>query len=125
MISIVRHIGMIFINLLNNRFGQEKKFKNLLGNQVEVPGPGKYEKPGRMGKEGPRFTVGKEERGDKQRAQTPGPGSYEVHLKNKIKAPVYTISEIRPSTALPSKNVPGPGSYDSTFKNRPRTPAYK
>ncbi len=92
-----------------------------------VPGPGQYEHPNKVGKEGPKYSVGKELRKESQRPQTPGPGHYNNEsLVNKNKAPIYSISEIRPKTAiLTESKTPGPGSYNSNLKHRPTSPAFK
>ena len=76
----------------------------------QAPGPGAYNPPVKITKEGPKYQFGKKYK-ENIKDTTPGPGSYEFKLNDKKAAPKYSI---RPKTALPDerKKTPGPGSYE-------------
>jgi len=107
------------------RFGHEKRNDLRSKSCIGFPGPGQYQHKLHFGKEGPRISVGKEKRGKDSRPKTPGPGHYEFSSVNKEKAPIYTISKVRPKTGMPNNKTPGPGTYNSGLSHRPSTPSYR
>lgn len=109
------------INII--RFGTEQKCPNTQKFVIENPGPGQYSAPYLLGN-APKYSIGKEPRGNLKNAEVPGPGQYESNLNNRNKAPQYSISSVRPKTAFNSY-VPGPGQYSSTMSDRPKSPCYK
>jgi len=91
---------------------------------MDNPGPGQYQQPVMLG-DAPKFGFGKEKRVTSARNDNPGPGQYSSGLSNLKKAPVYSISSVRPKTAGGSSVVPGPGQYSVTMTDRPKSPSYK
>jgi hypothetical protein len=68
--------------------------------------------------------MGKEARGHSGRNENPGPGQYTSSASTLKKAPVYSISSVRPKTAG-NNYVPGPGQYSATMTDRPKSPSYR
>ena len=91
-------------------------------------GPGNYEcKADAINKTQPKFSFGKEVRGDNRRPMTPGPGQYQYKEFLGKEAPKITMSMKLPKEGDDSRYVPGPGQYNSTNSNyyRPKSPSYK
>jgi hypothetical protein len=68
--------------------------------------------------------MGKEIRGTTSRNENPGPGQYSSTASTMKKAPLYSMSSVRPRTAG-SNYVPGPGQYSATMTDRPKSPSYR
>ena len=110
------------------KFGTEKKDGLDLAQTKYVPGPGNYEyKADAINKTQPKFSFGKEVRGDNRRPMTPGPGQYQYKEFLGKEAPKITMSMKLPKEGDDSRYVPGPGQYNSTNSNyyRPKSPSYK
>ncbi len=89
-----------------------------------MPGPGNYKISEDTGQGAPKFSFGKEERGQNKRPMTPGPGQYQYKEYVGKDGPKITMSS-RPQTSLVKSSDPGPGQYNSTLVSRPTTPSYK
>lgn len=116
------------LNVPSYKFGNDEKRGLEYGNARYVPGPGNYEyNADALHEKYPKYSFGKEKRGDLLPNKTPGPGQYEY--KNFIgkEAPKITMSAKYGSRQGDSRYVPGPGQYDQTNTNkyRPKTPAYR
>ena len=110
------------------KFGTEKKDGLDLAQAKYVPGPGNYEyKADAINKTQPKFSFGKEVRGDNKRPMTPGPGQYQYKEFLGKEATKITMSMKLPKEGDDSRYVPGPGQYNSTNSNyyRPKSPSYK
>ena len=107
-------------------FGKDKKKGLEYDNARYVPGPGNYEYTADiLHEKHPKFSFGKEIRGDNKSYKTPGPGQYEY--KNFIgkEGPRITMSA-KFRTKI-GENNPGPGQYDETNTNKykNKTPSYR
>lgn len=110
------------------KFGTEKKDGLDLAQAKYVPGPGNYEyKADAVNTSQPKFSFGKELRGDSKRPMTPGPGQYQYKEYIGKEAPKITMSMKLGREQNESRYVPGPGQYNSTNSNyyRPKSPSYK
>lgn len=91
-----------------------------------VPGPGNYEtRDNPMNRSQPKFSFGKETRGDNRRPQTPGPGQYQCKEFLGKEAPKISMSGKNGKEYNESRYVPGPGQYNGSMINRPKSPSYK
>ena len=106
------------------RFGTDKRDKVENPDFKLIPGPGNYSIGEDAGKGAPKFSFGKELRGDERRPMTPGPGTYQYKTYVGKDAPKITISA-RPQTSLSRTMDPGPGQYNSTILHRPKSPSYR
>ena len=88
-----------------------------------VPGPGNYKINDITGKEGAKFSFGKEDRGTNARPMTPGPGTYRHKLYTGSEGPKITMSGNRPSTA--NSSVPGVGQYQLNLNDKKKSPSFK
>ena len=111
-------------------FGKETKNKEGPETFKNNPGPGNYQVTNLEGNNStaPKFSFGKDERGDgadsKQRAKTPGPGQYSI--KNSVGGgPKISMSFVRPGTSIYKGETPGPGQYTSQSKNMIKAPEYR
>ena len=87
-------------------------------NSRYVPGPGNYEfQADILYEKHPKFSFGKELRGDSKKYKTPGPGQYEYKRFIGSEGPRITMSAKFSSSIGERKNVPGPGQYNSTNTN--------
>ena len=112
------------------KFGHEKKMGLEYANSRYVPGPGNYEYTADiLHEKHPKFSFGKESRGDSKKYKTPGPGQYEYKKFVGSEGPKITMSAKFGSAYNigDRKYVPGPGQYNSTNTNNYRTkyPAYR
>ncbi len=89
-----------------------------------MPGPGNYTYTDAPGQGAPKFSFGKEERGDSRRPMTPGPGQYQYKGYVGKEGPKISMSS-RPQTSLSRAAEPGPGHYYSTVLTRPTSPSYR
>ena len=112
------------------KFGHDKKRGLEYDNARYVPGPGNYEyNADILHEKHPKFSFGKETRGDSKGYRTPGPGQYEY--KNYIgkEAPKITMSAKFNSRLQEgdTRYVPGPGQYDETNTNKykNKNPSYR
>ncbi|OMJ68979.1 hypothetical protein SteCoe_33427 [Stentor coeruleus] len=87
-------------------FGSESRSKDF---KAENPGPGAYELPGSLSKNG--FSIAGRKQ-DITKDNFPGPGSYDIH--DRPKSPTWTLSKSPNSKAINlSQSIsPGPGAYD-------------
>lgn len=115
-------------NAPSYKFGSEKKggLENM--NTRYVPGPGNYEYNADIlyGKN-PKFSFGKEVRGDSKPTATPGPGQYEYKKFIGNEAPKITMSAKYRILDNDKKYMPGPGQYNETNANkyRNKNPSYR
>ena len=110
------------------KFGTEKKDGLDLAQAKYVPGPGNYEyKADAINKANPKFSFGKQTRGNDKRPMTPGPGQYQYKEYIGKEAPKISMSAKYGNQPSESKYVPGPGQYSATNSNyyRPKSPSYK
>ena len=112
------------------KFGHEEKKGLEYANSRYVPGPGNYEyNADVLHEKHPKFSFGKEKRGDSQGNRNPGPGQYEHRRYVGKEGPKITMSaKLGGNLAQGDKRfVPGPGQYDETNTNkyRNKTPAYR
>ena len=112
------------------KFGHDKKRGLEYDNARYVPGPGNYEyNADILHEKHPKFSFGKETRGDSKGYKTPGPGQYEY--KNYIgkEGPKITMSAKFNSRFQEGdrRYVPGPGQYDETNTNKykNKNPSYR
>ena len=112
------------------KFGHDKKRGLEYDNARYVPGPGNYEyNADILHEKHPKFSFGKEIRGDSKGYKTPGPGQYEY--KNYIgkEGPKITMSAKFNSRLQEGdrRYVPGPGQYDETNTNKykNKNPSYR
>ena len=118
------------INVPSYRFGHEKKMGLEYANSRYVPGPGNYEyQADILYEKHPKFSFGKELRGDLKSYKTPGPGQYEYKKYIGSEGPKITMSaKFGSNYNIGDKRyVPGPGQYNSTNTNnyRIKYPAYR
>jgi hypothetical protein len=109
-------------------FGHQKKSDMSLAHSKFVPGPGNYEfNADILHLKNPKFSFGKELRGEEKIKKTPGPGQYEYKKFVGIEAPKITMSAKYRKDPKDMALFPGPGQYNSINANkyRPKTPAYK
>ena len=112
------------------KFGHEEKKGLEYANSRYVPGPGNYEyNADVLHEKHPKFSFGKEKRGESATYKTPGPGQYEYKKYIGKEGPRITMSaKLGPNIGQgDTRYVPGPGQYDETNTNkyRNKTPAYK
>ena len=112
------------------KFGNEKKRGLELEGSKGVPGPGNYNyNADPLHEKHPKYTFGKEQRGDYIPNRNPGPGQYDYKHYIGKEGPRITMSAKygNPLAVGDSKYVPGPGQYGETNLNkyRPKTPAYR
>ena len=112
------------------KFGNDKKRGLEYDNARYVPGPGNYEyNADILHEKHPKFSFGKEIRGDSKAYKTPGPGQYEYKHYIGNEAPKITMSAKFDSRLAQgdTRYVPGPGQYNeiNTNKYRNKTPAYR
>ena len=111
-------------------FGKEKKRGLEYDNARYVPGPGNYEYTADiLHEKHPKFSFGKETRGDAKGNKTPGPGQYEYKKYIGKEGPRITMSAKYNSRLEygDKRYVPGPGQYDETNTNKykNKTPSYR
>lgn len=110
------------------KFGTEKKDGLDLTQAKNVPGPGNYEYNAEaVNKSQPKFSFGKELRGDNRKNETPGPGQYQCRQYVGKEGPMISMSQKFGEVQNESKYVPGPGQYNNSNVNyyRPKSPSYK
>lgn len=112
------------------KFGNDKKRGLEYEGSKYVPGPGNYEyNADLLHEKHPKFSFGKEARGDSMRQRTPGPGQYDYkHFIGKEGPKITMSAKFNNGPADgDTRYVPGPGQYNdiNTNKYRPKTPAYK
>lgn len=114
-------------SLSNFRFGTESRGDMSNPSSRQVPGPGNYHTAEELGKNAPKFSFGKDERGDESSSPySPGPGQYQhkTHVGNS--GPKFTMGGNRPLSASHShKHVPGVGQYNVHMNDRAKSPSYK
>jgi len=116
------------LNVPSYKFGNDKKRGLENVNSRYVPGPGNYEyNADILHEKNPKFSFGRELRGDAKTYHTPGPGQYEYKKYIGNEAPKITMSAKYRSAEGDTKYVPGPGQYNeiNTNKYRNKTPAYR
>ncbi len=115
-----------FIRPHSYKFGHEKKHKEPDFTYLKSPGPGTYNFDNIVVSQAmPKFSFGKEDRGNNTRPKTPGPGTYEAKKVMGNDGPKISISNIRPNTGFKNEN-PGPGTYlPSTSFTKSKSPEYK
>jgi Sperm-tail PG-rich repeat len=80
-----------------------------------VPGPGNYEIPAKMTKEGPKFIFGLKI-SDRAKENFPGPGTYiDSYRTVKKSMPKYSFG--LKSSSLLRSFAPGPGAYEPNKKS--------
>ena len=111
------------------KFGTQKKDGLDLAQSRYVPGPGNYEyNADAINVKNPKFSFGKELRGDNRRPNTPGPGQYSYKQFIGKEGPRITMSAKLGNTASDSKYYPGPGMYNNSQSynfNHTKAPAYR
>ena len=112
------------------KFGHEEKKGLEYANSRYVPGPGNYEyNADALHEKHPKFSFGKEKRGESASYKTPGPGQYEYKKFIGNEGPKITMSAKLGSNLGQgdTRYVPGPGQYDETNTNkyRNKTPSYR
>ena len=113
------------------KFGNEKKDGLNLAQSRYVPGPGNYEyNADAINVNAPKFSFGKEVRGDNKRPKTPGPGQYSYKEYIGKEGPKITMSSKLAFDPRLGDNrfVPGPGMYNNTQSyifNHNKAPSYK
>jgi len=112
------------------KFGHEEKKGLEYGNSRYVPGPGNYEyNADVLYEKHPKFSFGKEVRGNSVGNKNPGPGQYEHKGYIGKEGPRITMSaKFDGNLAHGDKRyVPGPGQYNETNINKykSKTPAYR
>jgi len=92
-----------------------------------VPGPGNYNLNDDSGSRAPKFSFGKELRGNSERPKTPGPGTYQFRTCIGNEGPKITISSWRPLSSVGStaRMTPGPGQYQSNLNDKNKSPSYR
>ena len=110
------------------KFGTEKKDGLNLASGKFAPGPGNYEyNADVLHQKYPKFSFGKETRGQDLRPKTPGPGSYEYKRFLGKEAPKITMSAKYGGMNYGEKSNPGPGAYNevnpSNYRNK--MPSYR
>ena len=120
-----------YLNVPSYKFGNDKKRGLINENSKYYPGPGNYEyNADVLHEKHPKFTFGKESRGETQRYKTPGPGQYNYKKYIGYEGPKISMSKKFNNNGIyngETDNVPGPGQYNNINANnyRPKTPAYK
>ena len=112
------------------KFGHDKKRGLEYDNARYVPGPGNYEyNADILHEKHPKFSFGKELRGDNKGYKTPGPGQYEYKKYIGNDGPKITMSAKFNSRLAEGdqRYVPGPGQYDETNTNKykNKNPSYR
>lgn len=121
----LRKLDSDLLNKHGVKFGYEKKLKEPDFTYIKSPGPGNYEfDRQKVNQSAPKFSFGKELRGNEMRPKTPGPGSYELKPKLGAEAPKISMSFYRPLSSVPQES-PGPGAYQPNLKNKNKSPEYK
>lgn len=105
------------------------------GVKADIPGPGSYSHPEKMGVEGPKLSFG-DKRPDSRPMETPGPGAYSAYpVKSSAMEPNEPESMVpnspkygfgtAPREARPSSGgSPGPGAYDGRSPRLSGAPKY-
>jgi len=107
------------------RFGTEKKHKDVNFTYMKNPGPGNYDHDkNKVIASAPKFSFGKEDRGDNKRPKTPGPGQYEAKKIMGNDGPKIGMSFYRPLSSVSNKS-PGPGEYQPKLNYLTKAPEYK
>ena len=113
------------------KFGTQKKDGLNLAASRYVPGPGNYEyNADAINVKNPKFSFGKEIRGNDRRPMTPGPGQYSYKQFVGKEGPKITMSA---KLGFDPRNydnrfVPGPGMYNNSQSynfNHRKAPAYR
>ena len=113
------------------KFGTERKDGLNLATSKYVPGPGNYEyNADAINVKHPKFSFGKELRGDNKRPMTPGPGTYAHKQYVGKEGPKITMSAKYGFDPVQgdARYVPGPGMYnnaDSYNANHYKYPTWK
>ena len=113
------------------KFGTERKDGLNLATSKYVPGPGNYEyNADAINVKHPKFSFGKELRGDNKRPMTPGPGTYAHKQYVGKEGPKITMSSKYGFDPVQgdARYVPGPGMYnnaDSYNANHYKYPTWK
>lgn len=110
------------------KFGTDKKDGLAYGKGKFTPGPGNYEfNADALHQKYPKFSFGKEARGNENRVKTPGPGSYEYKKYVGAEAPKITMSMKLGSSLSGNKANPGPGAYNEINPNnyKSKMPSYR
>ena len=118
------------LNAPSYKFGHDKKRGLEYDNARYVPGPGNYEyNADILHEKHPKFSFGKEVRGDSKGYKTPGPGQYEYKNYVGKEGPKITMSAKFNSRLQEGdrRYVPGPGQYDETNTNKykNKNPSYR
>ena len=118
------------LNAPSYKFGHDKKRGLEYDNARYVPGPGNYEyNADILHEKHPKFSFGKEVRGDSKAYKTPGPGQYEYKNYVGKEGPKITMSAKFNSRLQEGdkRYVPGPGQYDETNTNKykNKNPSYR
>lgn len=116
-------------------FGTEKRDKLPNNTNLHNPGPGQYgyADDNAAKTSPPKFSFGKELRGDsaapggRSRAKTPGPGQYTTQNNKALGTggPKISMSFSRPTTSIYKSDTPGPGQYTSQNAIYNKAPTYK
>lgn len=90
-----------------------------------MPGPGNYNFSDEIGTNAPKFSFGKDERGDCKRPMTPGPGHYIHKSTVGTTGPKFSMLGNRPQSSSSLRDVPGPGQYNINLNNKTKAPSFK
>jgi hypothetical protein len=102
--------------------------RNILSRSFNIPGPGSYTSPSRIG-EGPKFHISMKLEDNtllKKAKEVPSPDNYTPSYNNVLRTQsVFSVSKSRRKSLSNKNNVPGPGTYYdpsiiSSFKGSPR-----
>ena len=113
------------------KFGHERKDGLDLAQAKYVPGPGNYEyNADAINVKHPKFSFGKEVRGNDRRPMTPGPGTYAHKQYVGKEGPHITMSAKYGFDPVQgdARYVPGPGMYNNSqsyLANHYKAPSYK
>jgi hypothetical protein len=114
-----------FLKTHSAKFGTDGKCKDPTHTYIKNPGPGNYEfDREKINQTAPKFSFGKEERGNNNRPKTPGPGTYQPKAKMGNEGSKISMSFNRPLTGVKNEN-PGPGTYQMNLKDKNKAPEYK
>ena len=102
-------------------FGSSKRPAIGVKSTINVPGPGNYTIPDRIGNEGSKITLGMRtlDLSDAKRNISPGPGNYEIgygaNISTVKKEPAFSMGtgQRQDISKAPNSNVPGPGNYNT------------
>lgn len=121
----LRKIDSDLLKTHSYKFGTETKHKEPNFTYIKSPGPGNYDYDrAKVTSAAPKFSFGKELRGDNSRARTPGPGQYEAKKIMGNDGPKIGMSFHRPLSQMGNKN-PGPGTYQPNLTNKNKSPEYR